>query len=72
MPNNTKHSPSCRRVFSRYDLTCPRCIELSTGSAPRQGWNSPRKAADLALSQAIANHDCKKSGCLPICTAFDW
>lgn len=38
----TKHAEGCRRVFSRYDADCPRCLELAEGAAPRQGWSLPQ------------------------------
>ncbi|MCK9370713.1 hypothetical protein M0R04_12460 [Candidatus Dojkabacteria bacterium] len=36
--NNTKHIINCNRVFKNYDLTCPRCLELSKGATARDGW----------------------------------
>lgn len=72
MPTKTvKHRLDCKRVFSRYDPTCPRCKELQAGYSPRQGWNAI-KNNDLARLAAIRAHDCKRSGCLSICTANDW
>jgi hypothetical protein len=72
----TKHKEDCNRVFKNYDLTCPRCIELANGSKPREGWQKKyyeNKAGEEArFLQALKNHDCEKSGCLPICVAFDW
>jgi hypothetical protein len=70
----TKHSATCRMAFGRKDPSCARCVELLNGAAPRQLGYRPRdrKAEDLALSQAIRAHDCKRSGCGVVCTAFQW
>jgi len=78
----TRHKDDCKRVFARKDPTCPRCQELLKGAAPRPGYGysmnlatgkyeSPAQQGSRR-SQEIRNHDCKKSGCGPICTAFDW
>jgi hypothetical protein len=63
---------------------CPRCDELRNGSAPVQ-WSGTRMVynngrlvretpaiRDAMLRAAIRAHDCTKSRCGPICTAFDW
>ena len=72
----TKHKADCRRVFSNYDMTCPRCIELAAGATPREGWQKDyygrKKQEEERRIRAIREHDCKKSGCGPVCTAFDW
>ncbi len=72
----TKHKINCSRVFKRYDMTCPRCIELSMGSKPRDGWQKryyEDKARDeRQFMQSLKNHDCTKSNCGIVCTAFDW
>lgn len=73
---NTKHSNSCNRVFKNYDNTCPRCIELINGAKSRDGWQksyySNKARENSNRLKAIKSHDCKKSGCLSICVAFDW
>lgn len=66
------HSDTCSRVFKNYDKTCPRCIELSNGAASRSGWGQNRRLKDEQRIQAIRSHDCKKSGCMSVCVAFDW
>ena len=38
--NNTKHNNNCTRVFKNYDMTCPRCLELSQGATAREGWQT--------------------------------
>lgn len=68
----TSHSPDCRRVFARLDPICPRCRELAAGAAPRAGWNNAAKRFNEQFRRDLAAHDCKKSGCGPVCTAFDW
>ena len=73
---NTKHKYDCSRVFKNYDMSCPRCIELSAGAKPRGGWqkdyyaNKAREEAQFTAS--LKSHDCIKSNCGPVCTAFDW
>jgi hypothetical protein len=72
----TKHNSNCRMVFGRKDPTCPRCQELLRGAPPRQGWQGAyykrKKREEEQRSRAIREHDCKKSKCMPVCTAFDW
>lgn len=68
----TKHSNECTRVFNRYDASCPRCQELMQGSKPRRGWSDLRKQQDEQRLRDIRAHDCIKSNCGPVCTAFDW
>lgn len=72
----TKHKEGCLRVFNNYDMTCERCRELAAGSAPREGWQKEyfgrKQHQDELRRREIREHDCKKSGCGPVCTAFDW
>ena len=68
----TLHSSTCKRVFSRYDATCPRCQELAAGMAPREGWGDRKRQDYERFLRDLKAHDCKKSGCGPVCTAFDW
>lgn len=68
---NTKHSTNCKMSFGRKDPTCPRCRELLAGSAPRS-WNVGKRSLEEKRLEAIRTHDCKKCGCGPVCTAFDW
>ena len=72
----TKHNRACQRVFGRYDKTCPRCLELMQGAPARNGWQTSYFAAKAENERgelvAIKNHDCKKSGCAPVCTFGDW
>lgn len=50
---------------------CARCDELTNG-APVVRW-ADRPARDSALRiDQIRKHDCARSRCGPICTAFDW
>ena len=32
------HKEDCKRIFKRYDESCPRCKELLNGAKPRKGW----------------------------------
>lgn len=59
-------------IFGRKVDGCPRCNELKAGAKPVQGWGSFRKAMEAQRIAEIRSHDCKKSGCGPVCTAFDW
>lgn len=67
------HNMDCARAFRNYDMSCPRCQQLARGEAPRKGWgrSSWEQTEDQRVA-AIRAHDCKKSGCGPVCTAFDW
>ena len=68
----TKHTADCSRVFSRLDLTCPRCQELAKGYKARGGWGASRKASEARRSAEIRAHVCSAATCGPVCTAFDW
>ena len=66
----TKHTHQL--VFGRKVSGCPRCDELLAGARPIE-WSSTRRAREDAQRRAeIRAHDCKKSGCGPVCTAFDY
>jgi hypothetical protein len=67
-----KHTEECRRVFNRYDPRCPRCQELMAGAAPRPGWAAPARQRREQFLAELRAHNCKRSGCGPVCTAFDW
>lgn len=66
------HNAECRMVFGRLSREgcCPRCDELRNGAEPRKGWGVPRRKRSVL--REIREHDCAKSGCGPVCTAFDW
>ncbi len=68
----TTHTTACKRVFKNYDMTCPRCQELAGGAKPRAGWNDAKDAEYARFKSALKAHDCTKSNCGPVCTAFDW
>lgn len=68
----TLHKTDCKRVFSRYDESCPRCFELKIGAPARQGWGDFKRTMQAQSLAAIRAHDCKKSGCMAICTFGDW
>lgn len=75
MTTATKHTPDCKMSFGRLDPTCARCIELASG-APRRdaGWSTykRRQQQEAQRTRDIREHDCKRSGCGPVCTAFEW
>ena len=59
-------------VFGRKTPGCPRCDELLAGAEPvRWGWDERREEQARRVA-AIRAHDCIKSRCGPVCTAFDW
>lgn len=70
----TKHNDTCKLAFGRPSkhTNCPRCEELKTGAKPRAWAISKAKQADAMRSKAIYAHNCIKSNCGPVCTAFDW
>ena len=73
----TAHRTECTRVFRRYDAACPRCQELSTGSAPRAGWGDLQRQQAEQTQRAMASHFAPngphaRGDCGPVCTAFDW
>ena len=68
----TKHLADCRRVFANYDPRCPRCSELAGGAPARSGWGDRKRIEDERRRRWIRAHDCTRSNCGPVCTAFDW
>lgn len=63
--------------FGKRVVGCGRCGELAGGAAPRvaPSWVEAAKRTKIAearLSEAIRLHDCRKSNCGVVCTAFDW
>lgn len=65
-------------VFGRLTAGCPRCEELKGGAAP-VSWAGMDKASrqhrarlDAQRSEEIRRHDCTRSRCGSVCTAFDW
>jgi hypothetical protein len=54
---------------------CPRCDELRGGAAPVRWTGSGRDRGRLELDRYRVErmlHDCKRSGCGPVCTFGDW
>lgn len=66
----TKHSNDCKMAFGRKDPNCPRCQELISGAKSRS-WGNSRQIEQLRILE-IRNHDCKRSGCGPVCTFGEW
>ena len=72
-----KHSCENEGAFGRYEPdTCERCQQLVDG-APRR--TRPRieaikrlKREEERRNRDIENHNCERSNCGPVCTAFDW
>ena len=58
-------------VFGRKTAGCPRCDELIAGAEPVR-WDTRRADGEARRIEAIRNHDCTKSRCGPVCTAFEW
>jgi len=67
---NTQHTHQV--IFGRKVSGCPRCAELLAGAKPIMGWGARRKQEEADTIRAIRSHNCKTSGCGPVCTAFDW
>jgi len=73
MCNKVTHKQDCKRVFSRYDMSCPRCIELANGAKARPGYGNSRQQADAnRLAEIKAHYVNGKCNCGPVCTKFDW
>lgn len=66
------HKDGCKMSFGRKDATCPRCQQLMAGAEPRKAWGAEKREAEERLSNSIRNHDCARSGCGVVCTAFEW
>lgn len=64
----TKHNQNCKRAFKNYDKSCLRCIELSNGATPREGWNDCKKKQDNLIETYRKNHSCIESNCMYVCT----
>lgn len=59
-------------VFGRRTPGCPRCDELIAGAEPVKWSQRLQKEQDQRYMDEIRNHDCKKSGCGPVCTFGEW
>jgi hypothetical protein len=68
----TFHKADCKRVWSRYDMSCARCIELAAGLEPRAGWGDSKKRFEAQRVSAINAHKCSERGCGPVCTFGEW
>lgn len=66
---NTQHTHQSN--FGRKVAGCPRCTELANG-APVRAWRNYRAESDAQRVREIRAHDCKRSGCGPVCTFGDW
>ena len=77
-PAKTQHTCNGGRgpAFGRKTPGCPRCDELIAGAAPRQlHWAErarTRREEEERRIREIREHDCKRSRCSIVCTAFDW
>jgi hypothetical protein len=73
MSPKTAHRFDCRRVFSRYDRECPRCLELVNGAPARKGWGPSQ---DQIRCQEINAHFSGtkhlSGGCGIVCTFGEW
>lgn len=59
-------------VFGRLVKGCPRCDELAGGAEPVRWAKQNALRMEQVRRDAIDAHNCRASGCGPICTAFDW
>jgi len=67
-----EHSPTCARVFKRYDPSCARCQELSQGAPAREGWGQLKREAEAREARWLREHNCQTAHCGPVCTYGDW
>jgi hypothetical protein len=68
-----KHKSDCKRVFNRYDATCPRCVELIAGAKPREGWGDRQRENDRRTLEAIRKHNFTECARVNgVCTHFEW
>lgn len=58
-------------VFGRKVEGCDRCEELKLG-APTRKWANYARDSQVQRLREIREHNCKTSGCGPVCTIFDW
>lgn len=59
-------------AFGRKTPGCPRCDELLSGAKPRAGWGGQKRLSPWLRNLPSAAHNCRASGCGPICTFGDW
>ena len=59
-------------VFGRKVDGCPRCTELRLGMPARKGWGSAYRDGQAQRIADIRAHDCKRSGCMSVCTFGDY
>jgi hypothetical protein len=66
----TKHNHQL--VFGRREAGCPRCAELNAGAKAVRWSSVDRRKEEQQTLAAIRAHDCVKSRCGSVCTAFQW
>ena len=62
------HAPN----FGKKVDDCDRCQELKNGAKAKTISIRNRKQEDADRAKEIREHDCVKSHCSIVCTAFDW
>ena len=68
----TKHTCGGPK-FGKLTPGCPSCDEILDGKREPVRWGGTRaKEMEAERVRAIRAHDCRKSGCGLVCTAFDW
>jgi hypothetical protein len=69
------HTCSHGGAFGRRDPQCERCQQLTEGINVATATGSKiagmRRAEEIRI-KAIRAHQCSRSNCGPVCTAFDW
>lgn len=63
---NGGHGP----VFGKRTPGCPRCDELAKGAPPVR-WRKQRETNYQRFRRELAAHDCKRAGCMVVCTFGD-
>lgn len=59
-------------VFCKKTPGCARCDELLAGAPAVQWSGAKRKEEERRFYSALKAHDCKRSGCMVVCTFGDW
>ena len=69
------HTCSHKGAFGKRDDACKRCVQLKKGinASTVLGESLKKAKRDEAMRElAIKNHNCVKSRCNVVCTAFEW
>jgi hypothetical protein len=62
------HKPN----FGKKVDDCDRCQQLKNGAPAKTVYIRDRNREDADRAREIREHNCQKSNCGIVCTAFDW